>query len=149
MGSPGAPCRSCRTGRGTLEPPSRSGGRVVQGSREQHRRRRHINLDDSYDGFLGGVGLLFALVAESLRAAVRRDNFSILMTRLLILCLGAMVGMTSTATRKDDPEAMVATVSQRGTPIRICTHATQSDQRRCSLPQVLLSPVLGVRTCTS
>ena len=52
------------------------------------------------------------------------------MTRLLIRCLGAAVGMTKQShTEKMIPKATVAAVSQRGTPILMCTHATQSDQR--------------------
>ncbi len=52
-----------------------------------------------------------------------------LMMRALRRCLGADEGMTRHShTEKMMPREMVAAVSQRGTPKRACTHATQSDQ---------------------
>jgi hypothetical protein len=52
-----------------------------------------------------------------------------LMIRALRRCLGAEEGMTRHShTEKMMPREMVAAVSQRGTPSRACTHATQSDQ---------------------
>ncbi len=52
-----------------------------------------------------------------------------LMMRALRRCLGADEGMTRHShTEKMMPSEMVAAVSQRGTPSRACTHATQSDQ---------------------
>ena len=51
------------------------------------------------------------------------------MISALSRCLGAEEGMTRhNHTEKMMPREMVAAVSQRGTPNRACTHATQSDQ---------------------